>query len=244
MTKVRVSAVSYINSKPFVYGLTHSTILSDIDLSLDTPSDCAIKLIENKVDIGLVPVAALVNIPNYSIISNYCIGSNGAVDSVFIFSEKPINEIKTLRLDTESRTSNALARILLKHYWKHNVQLSNSENADAYVEIGDRTFGKKKTIPFVYDLAEQWQFFTGLPFTFAVWAANKTLNTAFITRFDNALEFGLQNRHKIIAELPKNLGIDLEDYLLNKIDYQFTTAKREALAKFLEYMKTLDTETI
>ena len=98
MTKIKVSAVSYTNSKPFVYGIMHSGILDQIDLSLDIPSVCANKLIENQVDIGLVPVAALLHIENYQIISNYCIGANGAVDSVFIFSNKPIQEIKILQL--------------------------------------------------------------------------------------------------------------------------------------------------
>jgi chorismate dehydratase len=114
LNKLKVSAVSYTNSKPFVFGLLHSDILDKIELSLDIPSVCALKLIENQVDIGLVPVAALLQIPNYHIISDYCIGANGAVDSVFIFSNKPISEIKTLKLDSQSRTSNNLARVLIK----------------------------------------------------------------------------------------------------------------------------------
>ena len=91
-----------------------SDILHAIDLSLDIPSVCANKLIENQVDIGLVPVAALLHIKDYHIISNYCIGANGAVDSVFIFSNKPILEIETLQLDAQSNTSNLLSKVLLK----------------------------------------------------------------------------------------------------------------------------------
>ena len=102
MNKIKVSAVSYTNTKPFVYGLTHSDVIDQIDLSLDIPSDCARKLIDDEADIGLVPVAALLNIPNYQIISDYCIGATGAVNSVFIFSNLPIGEIKTIRLDSYS----------------------------------------------------------------------------------------------------------------------------------------------
>ena len=117
MNKVKISAVSYTNTKPFVYGLMHSKISDEIELSLDTPSDCASKLINNQVDIGLVPVSALIEIPGYKIMSNYCIGATGAVDSVFIFSNKPIQEVRSLRLDSQSRTSNNLAKVLLKNHW-------------------------------------------------------------------------------------------------------------------------------
>jgi len=81
--KNRVSAVSYTNTKPFVYGLQHSEIIDLIDLSLDIPSDCAKKLINDQADIGLVPVAALLDIPRYEIISDYCIGAVTAVNSDF-----------------------------------------------------------------------------------------------------------------------------------------------------------------
>ncbi|MEO8795423.1 MAG: MqnA/MqnD/SBP family protein, partial [Daejeonella sp.] len=123
MNKIKISAVSYTNTKPFVYGITNSPIIDKVDLSLDIPSTCANKLIDNQVDIGLVPVAALLRIPNYQIITDYCIGADGPVHSVFIFSEKPIAEIKTIRLDEQSRTSNNLALVLLKNYWKSSPEI-------------------------------------------------------------------------------------------------------------------------
>ena len=118
MNKIRVSAVSYTNTKPFVYGLQHSGILDRIDLSLDIPSDCAAKVISDEADLGLIPVAALLSIPEYHIISDFCIGADGPVDSVFLFSEKPVEEIRSVSLDAQSRTSNGLARVLLKYHWK------------------------------------------------------------------------------------------------------------------------------
>lgn len=238
MSKIRVSAVSYTNTKPFIYGLEHSDILNDIDLSLDIPSDCARKLIENKADIGLVPVAALLQIPDFKIVSDYCIGATGAVNSVFIFSNKPIQEIKTLRLDSESRTSNALARVLLKNYWNLNPELV-TVNEDAFVEIGDRTFGKKAKYPFVYDLAEHWMNFTGLPFVFAVWAANKPINQDIINKLNTAFKFGVDNRQAVIPNIIRNDNFDLEDYLMHKIDFHFNDDKRIALDKFLDYVINL-----
>jgi chorismate dehydratase len=239
MNKIKVSAVSYTNTTPFIYGIKNTSLLNNIDLSLDIPSTCAQKLIDHTVDVGLVPVAALLHIPNYQIISDYCIGATGAVNSVFIFSNKPIQEIKTLRLDLQSRTSNNLARVLLKNYWKQPVELVDSQDADAFVEIGDRTFGKKGSYPFAYDMGEEWMNFTGLPFAFAVWAANKLLPQEFIKEFNEAMKFGLDNRDKVINDLPKREDFDIAHYLNHSIDFMLTREKKEAIARFHHYIKEL-----
>jgi chorismate dehydratase len=239
LNKLKVSAVSYTNSKPFVFGLLHSDILDKIELSLDIPSVCALKLIENQVDIGLVPVAALLQIPNYHIISDYCIGANGAVDSVFIFSNKPISEIKTLKLDSQSRTSNNLARVLIKNYWKCTPEFVEHENADAFVQIGDRTFGKKDQFLFHYDLSEEWFKFTGLPFAFAVWAANKPISESFKSEFNAALKFGLEQRDRVLNNLKSVDNFDLSDYLMNKIDFNLNEDKLKAIKKFHELIRDL-----
>ncbi|WP_395803654.1 menaquinone biosynthetic enzyme MqnA/MqnD family protein [Daejeonella sp.] len=232
MNKLKVSAVSYTNSKPFVFGLMHSDILDKIELSLDIPSVCALKLIENQVDIGLVPVAALLQIPNYHIISDYCIGANGAVDSVFIFSNKPISEIKTIKLDSQSRTSNNLARVLIKNYWKCTPEFVEHENADAFVQIGDRTFGKKDQFLYHYDLSEEWFKFTDLPFAFAVWASNKAISESFKDEFNAALKFGLEQRDQVLNDLKSVDNFDLSDYLMNKIDFNLNEDKLKAIKKF------------
>jgi chorismate dehydratase len=237
--KIRVSAVSYTNTKPFVYGLQHSEVINSIDLSLDIPSECAKKLIDNEADIGLVPVAALLNIPGYQIIADYCIGAVAAVNSVFIFSDKPVDQIKTLRLDSQSRTSNALAKVLLKNYWQQQPEFVTSGEADAFVEIGDRTFGKKEQYKYAYDLAEEWIKFTGLPFVFAVWAANKPVPQDFMTEFNEALKYGLDHRKEVISTLPAASNFDLDDYLMHRIDFTLDAKKREALEKFLGLVKDL-----
>lgn len=239
MNKIKVSAVSYTNSKPFVYGLMHSGILDQIELSLDIPSDCARKLIDNQVDIGLVPVAALLHIKDYQIISDYCIGAKGSVDSVFIFSNKPVHEIRTLQLDTQSLTSNNLAKVLLKHHWEISPEFLNTAPADAFVQIGDRTFTNKDQFPYQYDLAEEWFKFTGLPFVFAVWASNKAVPEDFKAAFNSALKLGLDHRKEVIESLNRPNNFDLEDYLMNKIDFDLDDEKLLAMARFHELIKTL-----
>jgi len=248
VNKIRISAVSYTNTKPFIYGLQHTGIMQKIELSLDTPSDCAQKLIDNVVDIGLIPVTAALSLKHWEIVSGYCIGAVGAVNSVFIFSNCDIKDVKTLQLDPQSRTSNNLARVLLKNYWKaDDVNIledaddySNSTGpATAFVQIGDRTFGKKEKYPFVYDLAGEWQKFTGLPFVFAAWIANKPIPADFIEEFNQSLKYGLDNRIELLKELPERQDFDFEDYLMHKLDFELTEDKRKALYLFLEYVKGL-----
>ena len=247
MEKIKISAVSYTNSKPFIYGIQHTDIINKIDLSLDIPADCARKVIDNKVDIGLIPVAATLNMPYWNIVADYCIGAKGAVNSVFIFSNCEIHKLKWLQLDPESRTSNNLARVLLKNYWKVDPVLitdapdySNlTDNQTAFVQIGDRTFGKKGKFAFAYDLAEEWQKFTGLPFVFAAWIANKPIEQSFIDEFNASLKYGLAHREALFAEIPARDDFDIQDYLLNKIDFDLTEDKKQALHLFLEYLKAL-----
>ncbi len=241
MDKIKISAVAYTNTKPFIYGIKHSAVLDKIDLTLDIPSDCAAKVIDGSVDLGLIPVAAILNVPNPTIISSYCIGSVGAVNSVFIFSSVPANEIKTVRLDPESRTSNNLAKVLLKFFYKQEVEFTTAQDTetDAIVLIGDRTFGKKGDYAYAYDMGEEWMKFTGLPFVYAAWVANKPIPEDFVMEFNAALKMGLASRDKVISELTPNPLFDLEDYLMHKLDFELTDEKRKALDLFLSYIKQL-----
>ncbi|MBL4676522.1 MAG: menaquinone biosynthesis protein [Mucilaginibacter sp.] len=247
MNKIKISAVSYTNTKPFLYGLQHSDIKENIDLSLDMPSDCAQKLIDNQVDIGLIPVAATLSLPEWHIISNYCIGAEGPVNSVFIFSNCPIEEATTVQLDPESRSSNNLAKVLLKNYWKVTPELvagaadyaSSTDLKTAFVQIGDRTFGKTEKYKYVYDLSGEWKKFTGLPFVFAAWIANKPISEEFVKEFNQALRHGLAHRTDLLKVLPHRADFDLEDYLMHKLDFNLTEEKRKALYLFLDYIKAL-----
>jgi chorismate dehydratase len=186
LNKIKISAVKYTNTKPFIYGIERSDLLDQIDLSLDIPSDCAAKLINNEVDMGLVPVAVIPLVQNANIVGDYCIGSVGAVNSVFIFSNVPVAAIKTVKLDPQSRTSNKLAEVLLKFHFKVPVSFTADQTAstDAIVLIGDRTFDRQRDFNFAYDLGEEWMKFTGLPFVYAAWVANKHIPAPFVKDFN------------------------------------------------------------
>jgi chorismate dehydratase len=240
--KFKISAVSYTNTKPFIYGIQHTDFIDKIDLSLDNPTDCA-----HVVDIGLIPVAATLNLPYWEIVAAYCIGAVGAVNSVFVFSNCDIKDVKKLQMDPQSRSSNNLARVLLNNYWKLSPELiigaddyaESTDPGTAFVQIGDRTFGKTGNYKYAYDLAEEWQKFTGLPFCFAAWIANKPIPQEFVDEFNKALKFGLDHRAELFEELPKMANFDVEDYLMHKIDFELTDDKKKALYLFLEYVKAL-----
>ncbi|SEF70563.1 menaquinone biosynthetic enzyme MqnA/MqnD family protein [Sphingobacterium lactis] len=240
MNKIKVSAVSYTNTLPFLQGIRASDVINDIELSVDYPSECARKVIEDEVDMGVIPVAALTKLEEYHIIGDYCIGTEDYVDSVFIFSNKPISEIDTLLLDKQSRTSNGLARILLKHYWKRDVQVLTEGEADAYVLIGDRTFGKKEEVPYVYDLGHYWRELTGLPFAFAVWVSNKKLPDAFEEKFNAALAEGVSRPDDVIPGLPVFPNFDYHKYLNENLNFHLTNEKRQAIEKYLAWYAELE----
>jgi chorismate dehydratase len=241
LKKIKISAVNYTNSKAFIYGIQHSEIINKIDLSLDVPSDCAAKVIDGQVDIGLMPVAAIPLVPNANIVADYCIGSDGAVNSVFIFSNTAVENIKSVKLDAQSRTSNNLSKVLFKFYWKQEVEFTTDPLAetDAIVLIGDRTFDKIHAYPFVYDMGAEWKKFTGLPFMYAAWVANKTIDQDFKDEFNAALKFGLENRALVLQSLPQVNGFDMQDYLFNKLQNEVTEDRLKAKDLFLNYISKL-----
>ncbi|HEY1040940.1 MAG TPA: MqnA/MqnD/SBP family protein, partial [Bacteroidia bacterium] len=125
--RYKISIVNYLNTLPFVYGLKESGIDKHIDISYDIPAVCAEKLLTKQVDVGLVPVAVLAKMPEYHIITDFCIGSNGVVDSVKLFSMVPLEEIKEIVLDYQSRTSVALVQLLAKELWNISPQFTKAQ---------------------------------------------------------------------------------------------------------------------
>ncbi|MBL7815892.1 MAG: menaquinone biosynthesis protein [Saprospiraceae bacterium] len=248
MSKINVSAVSYLNTKPFLYGIFQHDVQNDIHLSLDIPSVCAAKLVSGEVDLGLVPVAVIPQLTTPHIISDYCIGAVGAVKTVCIFSEVPIEEVTALYLDFHSRTSVALAKVLLEKHWHLNPILLDStegyidkiEGTTAGVVIGDRTMGLAEKFKYVYDLGQTWEDYTeGLPFVFAAWVSNKKLPDSFIKKFNEALKTGLQQIPQLIYILPTQyFQFDLKEYFTKNISYTFDKAKKTALERFLSEIES------
>ena len=245
MFNQKISVVSYLNAKPFIYGLMHAPNGSHFNYCLDIPAVCAAKLASNDVQVGLIPVAAMLDIQNPQIITDYCISAHEAVNSVFIFANSSIDEIHTIYLDPHSRSSNNLAKILLKYFWKKEVvfkertiDIVSLKDGEAFVLIGDRTFGIQEQYQHVYDLATAWYKFTGLPFVFAAWVANTVLSADFIKEFNAVLAYGLANKNEVIKANQLS-NFDVADYLNNKINYHLSEDKLKSIELYLAYCKKL-----
>jgi chorismate dehydratase len=242
LSKIKVAAVSYLNTKPLLYGLKQHEVSKNIAFFEDYPSRIAEMLIEGNVDIGLIPVAVLHKMKEWHIITDFCIGSNGAVASVCIFSEVPVWEIEKVYLDYQSRTSVKLAQLLLREFWKREVTFIDATGEDfrdkisgttGGVVIGDRALEQRLKSKYIYDLGEAWKQFTGLPFVFAAWISRQELPHAFLKRFNEANASGIAQIDQVVRELNYTI-FDLDYYYKNCISYTLTQEKRQGLAHFLK----------
>ncbi len=217
MEKIRISAVKYANTYPFIYGLTESGFAQKVVLETDHPADCAAKLISGKVDIGLIPVASLPLLKESHIVSDYCIGTNGNVRTVMLLSNCHFDEIETVYLDYRSRSSVTLSKVLAKNFWKREFRWMNTSRGfdfrniglkEAVVLIGDQCFEYEKSFKYKIDLGGEWKDFSGLPFVFACWTANRIIDKEFILEFNKALKLGITNIDLVV----RKFGSDRNNY--------------------------------
>ncbi|HOM41456.1 MAG TPA: menaquinone biosynthesis protein [Bacteroidales bacterium] len=251
MEKIRISIVKYANSYPFVWGLKNSNLEKEAIIETDHPAVCASKLINGKVDIGLIPVVSLPEVKNHEIISDYCIGAYEKVKTVMLLSNSSFEAIKTVYLDYRSRSSVALARVLAKNMWKRefvwketdkDFDFLNISEDEAIVVIGNQCFEFEPHFSFGLDLAEEWKKYTGYPFVFACWAAGRKIDRDFLEKFDRALRFGLDNIDRVVEDFSNSSpmrGETLKKYLTHNIDYIFDEKKKEGLKLFMGMVKEL-----
>lgn len=244
-----MGAVSYLNTKPLLNGIQSSPIIDDIQLQIDYPSKIASMLLSDEIDMGLVPVSIIPEMSEYHINTNYCIGCDGAVGSVCLFSEQPLERIGKILLDYQSRTSVVLARILMQEYWHLEPEWVDAgedfrnqiKGSVAGLVIGDRALEQRKISPYVYDLGEAWKTLTGLPFVFAAWISNRPLPVSFAKSFNEANRLGIENMAEIWSTMQYDV-FDLKDYYTRFIQYELDERKRMGLEFFLQKMNTLHSQ--
>ena len=182
--RIRVGAVNYLNTKPLVYGLAER--LPTADIVFDLPSRLADGLSSGQLDVALVPSIALADHPEWSIVSDACIGCRGPVLSVKLMFRLPPTEVRSLALDEGSRTSAVLAQILLHRLFGIRPSLTmlpigespNDATADAVLVIGDRAiYNDDRSYVEVWDLGDRWCRWSELPFVFAMWIARPGIDT-------------------------------------------------------------------
>ncbi len=240
--------VSYFNTQPLLLGIEKADFLSKIELVKDYPAKIAEALIDGQIDIGLVPVAITPFLSHPHIVSEYCIGTRTKVASVAIFSRVPMDQIESIYMDYQSRTSVQLARILLQEFWKKDVHFLNAqegyiqsiEGTTAGVIIGDRALANLSEFEYVYDLGEAWIEHTGLPFVFAAWMSNQPIPDEFKALFNHANAYGVEHIDEVLNQLPaRTHGYDMENYYTKNISYQLTDTMQQGMQLFLEKVKQL-----
>ena len=250
LSTLNVAAVSYLNTIPFIYGLSNYLPLAGIlELRLMPPSDCAEAYRKGDTDIALVPVGAMQPGDIENLCCNWCLGAEGPVETVLLISDTPLKEITTIYLDQESSTSVLLVRILARHHWNINPEYLPLERnktpvlkpGEAALVIGDKTFSLAGIYQYQTDLAEAWQAMTGLPALFACWLTKPGINEKHKQLFDQALSWGIQNIDNAIDELGKGLLTDnkAKRYLTQCISFNLDERKMSALKRFFEYHREL-----
>jgi chorismate dehydratase len=247
LSKIKVGAVSYLNTKPLLYGMQTEAFEHEHELVLDFPSHIADMLKDGTIDVGLIPVAVLQELPHYFIVSDYCISADYDVASVCLFCEVPVQQIETIYLDYQSRSSVALLKILMREFWGISPRLIETKDESyrtkiagtaAALVIGDRAFEQRRLSTYIYDLAGEWRAMTGLPFVFAVWASIEPQTEEWIQQFNMANATGLYQLNAI-AEQQKYPVFDLKKYYHHHICYILNDERRKGMKRFLEMLKEM-----
>ncbi|HEV3041784.1 MAG TPA: menaquinone biosynthesis protein [Candidatus Angelobacter sp.] len=256
MGQLRISAISFLNTVPLMWdfenGESAVALKEHFEFRYTIPSKCAEELLSGSADIGIIPVAAYTTIPDLMIIPEVAIASKKQVRSILLVSKVPVEKIRNVAVDHSSRTSTALLKVFLKKFVGvdpgFTEQAPNLEEMlrwhDAGMLIGDPALQAATKQYYVYDLAEQWQRWTSLPFVFAFWAMRKAAlqtvspNVDVAAVFQQSRDHGLNHVQQIVALWSKKLNLKpaiIEEYLTRNIDYSLDQDNLAGLKLFYRY---------
>lgn len=244
MSRVRLGAVSFLNARPLVYGLDRSP---RFDVQYDAPSRCASLLHEGALDLGLIPSIEYLRQP-YLAVPGLAIASRGPVASVALFTKKPMREVRSIAMDTSSRTSVALVRVLCARHYKitPDIDMRGPEladmlaHADAALIIGDRAlFADPVAGVEKIDLGETWTALTGLPFVYAFWAGRPgAITPADVRALQQARDEGVRRPDDLARHMfpddPRQQAIGAR-YLRDNIKYVLGAEELAGLDTFYRY---------
>jgi chorismate dehydratase len=254
MRRLRISAISFLNTAPLMWDFEHGAAGRNFDISYTVPSACAADLQRGAADIGIIPAAAYTTVPNLVILPGVAIASLRAVRSILLVSKVPVDEIQSVALDTSSLTSVALVKVLFAKWWGGEKRFSSMApdldymlaSHDAGLLIGDSALKVDRSRYLTYDLAEQWFRFTGKPFVFAFWAvrqesmANRDSALDLAAVFQQSRDHGLaaENLGTICREWGPKIGLseaEVRSYLTENIDYSLNLDQIEGLQLYYRY---------
>ena len=248
--RLRVGGVNYLNSKPLLEGLTE--LASETELVLDYPSHLADGLASGDLDVALIPSVECLANPDYEIVSDACVATRGPVLSVKLYSRVPPEQIRSIALDEGSRTSAALARVMLAE--RHDVFpkieplplgcSTDATRADAVLLIGDRAMHPlDEQFHTTWDLGEEWLNWTGLPFVFAMWTARRGVDLGSLEEaLNKARDLGVARFAEIAEREAGPLGLSVDqafEYLTRNLHFQLGSAEKNALSLFCRLARRL-----
>ncbi len=253
MRRLRVSAISFLNTAPLMWDFEHGE-RHDFDIAYTVPALCADAVKSGVADIGIIPAIAYATIPDLLILADVAIAARGPVRSILLVSRKPLEEVRTIATDSSSRTSVALLRVLLEKRWGGGRQLTTMPpdlprmltGCDAALLIGDSALAVDRTKYLVYDLAEEWVKLTGLPFVFAFWAVRLSAlddvprQTDLPCIFRESRDHGLEPQHtaQLAREWAPRVGLteaEVRSYLSDNIHYYLDRGALDGLDLFFSY---------
>ena len=249
MTPIRLGAVGYLNARPLVSGLDRSP---RFDLRFDLPSECARLLHAGEIDLGLIPSIEYLRGESYRIVPDLAIASRGPVASVALFSTRPISEVRSIVMDTSSRTSVALVRVLCARLFNIEPAIeAHAPDLDAMLDRGDAALiiGDKALVwdPDNHatrrvekiDLGDAWTAMTGLPFVWAFWASRAgVLSADDVHALQKARNAGVRQSDLIgreyFRDAPQHRDLGAR-YLRDNIKYYLGPDERAGLDLFYRY---------
>lgn len=243
MPKLRVGIVNFLNSKPLAWGFLKGHHADLFAPTYHPPAMVARLLGQGALDIGLIPSVEVQRIPGLKILPDLCVASTHEVKSVILVSRGPLEQVRRVALDQNSRTSVALLRILLQERGIHPEYLHERPDpermlseADAALLIGDPALKVERDKYQVIDLAAEWHALTGLPFVFAVWAVRSGVDLPDLAfYFKSSLRYGLSSMDTLSREAAAELGLDSAEvvsYLTENLHYFLRQEELAGLEEF------------
>ncbi len=244
MPKLRIGIVDFLNSKPLAWGFLRGHHADLFTPSFHPPAMVAQLLAQGDLDVGLIPSIEVQRIPDLVVLPDLCIAATHEVRSVLLVSRRPLAEIERVALDANSRTSQALVRIVLEDRYglhpEYVVRRPDAErmlaDCDAALLIGDPALRVDRARHRVWDMAAEWRQATGHPFVFALWAARSDVNLPELPfYFKSSLRFGLSSLDVLVREAAAEMDLAPEvvrEYLTRHLSYFLREEELAGLEEF------------
>ncbi|HVN82828.1 MAG TPA: menaquinone biosynthesis protein [Terriglobia bacterium] len=245
MRKPRISIVSYLNSYPLSWGYIWGRQKEQFEPVFSSPSQCADWLAAGMVDVGLIPAIEYQRIPSLKVVPALSLAAKKQVRSVLLLSKLPVTQVRTVALDSSSRTSVSLLQILFRDRF-HLQPVMNSvapnvevmlQTHDAALVIGDVALKASDHGLFKYDLAEEWRALTGKPFVFAFWGVRKSSQICDPFPFLDSFQQGREHLQEIVSQQSIKLQLPEESllsYLCDAMNYSLDDENLEGLELFYQ----------